>query len=133
MTGGTPTTAPKTPDTSSKTPGTDKPTQASEQTRKDQQGKKISVAAAIGVSVARNQGRAEIGQGLNINAGTGELKLDAQSDTNYTTKSSGEAVSAMCSSTSLSSSSPARSLRRNTSRVDACASAPTRGRASLVP
>ncbi len=83
----------KTPDTSSSTPGTDKPTQASEQTRKDQQGKKISVAAAIGVSVARNQGRAEIGQGLNINAGTGELKLDAQSDTNYTTKSSGEAVS----------------------------------------
>src|SRR5690606_31379002 len=58
----------KTPDTSSKTPGTEKPTQASEQTRKDQDGKKISVAAAIGVSVARNQGRAEIGQGLNINA-----------------------------------------------------------------
>ena len=83
----------KTPDTSSSTPGTDKPTQASEQTRKDQQGKKISVAAAIGVSVARNQGRAEIGSGLNINAGTGELKIDAQSDTNYTTKSSGEAVS----------------------------------------
>ena len=80
----------ETPATSNATPGTSKP--AGEPT-KEQSGKKVAVAAAIGVGVAFNESRAEVGPNLTINAGTGELKVEATSDTNYNTKSSGEAVS----------------------------------------
>ena len=80
----------ETPATSNATPGTDKPSGAPS---KEQSGKKVSVAAAIGAGVAFNESRAEIGSGLNINTGSGELKVKADSGTNYNTKSSGEAVS----------------------------------------
>ncbi|MEW6479356.1 MAG: hypothetical protein AB1455_07880 [Pseudomonadota bacterium] len=80
----------KTPDTSNKTPTTDKPSGAP---AKEQQGKKVSVAAAIGVGVSNNGAQAAIGDGLVVSAGTGELKIQAASDTNYNTSASGLAVS----------------------------------------
>lgn len=80
----------KTPDTSSTTPGTDKPTNPPD---KEQKGKKLSVAAAIGATVAYNEAKAEIGAGRTVNAGVGKLKVAAESDTNYRTLATGEAVS----------------------------------------
>ena len=80
----------KTPDTTEKAPGTDKPTNPP---NKEKQGKKVSVAAAIGATVAYNQARAEIAAGKTVGAGTGKLKVSSTTDTNYRTLATGEAVS----------------------------------------
>lgn len=56
------------------------------------QGKKVSVAAAIGVTVAENQARASIGQGVRVQT-TGKVDVKADTQTNYRTLASGEAVS----------------------------------------
>jgi filamentous hemagglutinin family protein len=71
----------KTPDTNKDETGTNK-----------ESGKKVSVAAAIGVGVASNGARARIGP--NVSVGTnGRLSINAQTDTDYKSKASGEAVS----------------------------------------
>lgn len=71
----------KTPDTNKDETGSNK-----------ESGKKVSVAAAIGVGVAFNGARAGIGS--NVSVGTsGKLSINAQTDTDYKTKASGEAVS----------------------------------------
>ncbi|MFZ2267304.1 MAG: leukotoxin LktA family filamentous adhesin [Azonexus sp.] len=80
----------KTPATTEQTPGTDKPTTPPS---KDQQGKKVSVAAAIGVSVSNNEAYAGIGAGRTINTGSGDINIHAGTDTNYRTQATGEAVS----------------------------------------
>ena len=80
----------KTPDTTEQAPGTDKPTNPP---NNEKQGKKVSVAAAIGATVAYNQAKAEIAAGKTVGAGTGKLKVAAESDTNYRTLATGEAVS----------------------------------------
>jgi filamentous hemagglutinin family protein len=80
----------KTPDTTNEAPGTDKPTNSP---NKEQQGKKVSVAAAIGATVAYNQAKAEIATGRTVGAGSGKLKVSSESDTNYRTLATGEAVS----------------------------------------
>ena len=84
----------ETPDVNSKTPdSTTKPTDTTA-TTKDQQGKKVSVAAAIGVSVAYNEANATVGAGRTVKAGADKkVSVDAQTDTNYATLASGEAVS----------------------------------------
>ena len=84
----------ETPDVNTKTPdSTTKPTDTTA-TTKDQQGKKVSVAAAIGVSVAYNEASAEVGAGRTVKAGADKkVSVDAQTDTNYATLASGEAVS----------------------------------------
>jgi len=79
----------KTPDTSTKTPDTKAPANPPE---KEEEGKKISVAAAIGASVAYNEARAEIGPGTTISTG-GKLTVAADTSTNYRTLATGEAVS----------------------------------------
>lgn len=56
------------------------------------QGKKVSVAAAIGVSVAENQAKARIGQGVRVET-TGRVDVKADTQTNYRTLATGEAVS----------------------------------------
>lgn len=80
----------ETPDTTNETPSTDKP---EDPPVKDQEGKKISVAAAIGASVAYNQAEAAVGFGRTLNAGAGDLRIAADTDTNYRTQAAGEAVS----------------------------------------
>lgn len=55
-------------------------------------GKKVSVAAAIGVGVAENQAIATLGAGRTVHT-TGDLGIQATTHTNYTTKANGEAVS----------------------------------------
>ena len=60
---------------------------------KNQQGKKVSVAAAIGATVAYNQAKAEIAAGNTVGAGAGKLKVASATDTNYRTQATGEAVS----------------------------------------
>ncbi|MCP5145111.1 MAG: leukotoxin LktA family filamentous adhesin [Gammaproteobacteria bacterium] len=70
----------KTPDTDTDQTGNNK-----------QQGKEVSVAAAIGVGVAQNQALAQITTNRTISL-TGDLSLTAKTDTNYTTGASGEAV-----------------------------------------
>ncbi|MCZ4315718.1 leukotoxin LktA family filamentous adhesin [Comamonadaceae bacterium G21597-S1] len=89
---GVSTTTPQaqTPDTSDQTPGTGKPSASGS---KNQQGKKVSVAAAIGVGVAYNQASAEIAAGKTVSAGSGDLSIHAGTDTNYRTLATGEAVS----------------------------------------
>lgn len=56
------------------------------------QGKKVSVAAAIGVTVAENQARASIGQGVRVQT-SGRVDVKADTQTNYRTLATGEAVS----------------------------------------
>jgi len=80
----------KTPDTTEQAPGTDKPTNPP---NNEKEGKKVSVAAAIGATVAYNQAKAEIAAGKTVGAGTGKLKVAATTDTNYRTLATGEAVS----------------------------------------
>ncbi len=80
----------KTPDTTEQAPGTDKPTNPP---NNEKQGKKVSVAAAIGATVAYNEAKAEIKAGKTVGAGSGKLKVAAESDTNYRTLATGEAVS----------------------------------------
>lgn len=80
----------KTPDTTEQTPSTDKPTSPP---TNEKQGKKVSVAAAIGATVAYNQAKAEIAAGKTVGAGTGKLKVSSTTDTNYRTLATGEAVS----------------------------------------
>lgn len=80
----------KTPDTTEQAPGTDKPTSPP---NNEKQGKKVSVAAAIGATVAYNQAKAEIAAGKTVGAGSGKLEVAAESDTNYRTLATGEAVS----------------------------------------
>lgn len=80
----------KTPDTTEQAPSTDKPTGAP---TNEKQGKKVSVAAAIGATVAYNQATAEIAANRTVGAGTGKLKVASTTDTNYRTLATGEAVS----------------------------------------
>lgn len=80
----------KTPDTTEQAPSTDKPTTPP---NNEKQGKKVSVAAAIGATVAYNQAKAEIAAGKTVGAGTGKLKVSSTTDTNYRTLATGEAVS----------------------------------------
>lgn len=80
----------KTPDTTEQAPSTDKQTNPP---NNEKQGKKVSVAAAIGATVAYNQAKAEIAAGKTVGAGSGKLKAAAESDTNYRTLATGEAVS----------------------------------------
>ncbi|MEX8518634.1 MAG: leukotoxin LktA family filamentous adhesin [Leptothrix sp. (in: b-proteobacteria)] len=86
--------AAKTPDVNTQTPdSTTEPTEATA-TGGDQKGKQVSVAAAIGVGLADNESLASIGAGRKVSTGAGKkLAVDAQTDTNYTTFASGEAVS----------------------------------------
>jgi hypothetical protein len=68
--------------------GTNKPSGTDKES-----GKKVSVAAAIGVDITVNQATATIG-GENVKINTaGDLTLAASTDTNYATKATGEAVS----------------------------------------
>lgn len=80
----------KTPDTTEQAPSTDKPTAPP---NNEKQGKKVSVAAAIGATVAYNQAKAEIAAGKTVGAGAGKLKVSSSTDTNYRTLATGEAVS----------------------------------------
>ena len=57
-----------------------------------QGGKKISVAAAIGVSVAENRANASVGAGRSVST-SGKLSIQASTETNYSTSANGEAVS----------------------------------------
>ncbi|MCY7309039.1 MAG: leukotoxin LktA family filamentous adhesin, partial [Rhodoferax sp.] len=57
-----------------------------------QGGKKVSVAAAIAVSVAENRAVASVGAGRSVRS-SGALSIQATTDTNYSTSASGEAVS----------------------------------------
>ena len=59
---------------------------------KDSGSKKVSVAAAIGVGVAENQAVATTGTGIGLST-SGNLGIQASTDTNYRTNASGEAVS----------------------------------------
>ncbi len=84
----------KTPDVNTKTPDSTSKPDDTTTTNKDQKGKKVSVAAAIAVGVAYNEAVASIGAGRTIKAGTGKkLSVAAETDTNYTTFATGEAVS----------------------------------------
>lgn len=83
----------KTPDTTEQGPGTDKPTNPPSNDKNEKKGKKVSVAAAIGATVAYNQAKAEVAANKTVGAGTGKLKVAATTDTNYRTLATGEAVS----------------------------------------
>jgi len=75
------------------TPKAETPETNTDESGKNKQGgKKVSVAAAIGVSVADNEAIARIGAGRTI-ATSGDLTLAAETHTNYATLATGEAVS----------------------------------------
>jgi len=81
----------ETPET--ETPDTQDPeTQVPKGKGKKEKAKKVSVAAAIGVSVAENKVIAQISDNKKITT-SGAVSVDAKTDTNYTTKASGEAKS----------------------------------------
>lgn len=83
----------KTPDTTEEAPPTSPPSNPPNNDNNEKKGKKVSVAAAIGATVAYNQAKAEIAADTTVGAGVGKLKVAAESDTNYRTLATGEAVS----------------------------------------
>ncbi|MBU0750688.1 MAG: hypothetical protein KJ787_00105 [Gammaproteobacteria bacterium] len=70
-----------------------KPTDPPTKDDKKEESKKVSVAAAIGVGVVVNQARATIGGAGRSVSTTGNLDVKSSTDTNYSTKATGEAVS----------------------------------------
>jgi hypothetical protein len=68
------------------------PSTSSDSSGGQQSGAKVSVAAAIGVGVAENQAVASTGTGLSLGT-SGNLGVQARTDTNYATTATGEAVS----------------------------------------
>ena len=87
------TPAAETPEVNdNQTPTVDKNTNPNATTGQKQQAKKVSVAAAIGVGVAINEATSTIGSNVKVKT-TGDVDVKANTDTNYATKASGEAVS----------------------------------------